>query len=326
MSTTAYASRTYAGEHDLQPIVDLLNLCDSVDKLDDSYGVDDLRNELTRPHFNPERDIQLWEEDEGQLIAYAETPIRNPTEDSAHTEVSLYIRIHPEHRTPELAQQVLAWADARLHELLQERQKPVEVRSWAPDYYTYMQGLLEGYGMQPVRYFFSMDRDLTQPIPAVSLPEGYTLRHVENAEDEEKWVDAYNWSFIDHYNFHPRAIESHRHLLTDKSYRRERDLIAVAADGSVAAIAFCWIDEDYNQRNRAEHGWVYMLGVRRGHRKLGLGRSMLLAGITKLHQDGMKVARLNVDAENPSGALQLYQSAGFVQAKRSIDYWKRLDK
>ena len=38
---------------------------------------------------------------------------------------------------------------------------------------------------------------------------------------------------------------------------------------------------------------------------------MLLAGLHRLKADGMTYARLNVDAENPSGALQLYESVGF---------------
>ncbi|KAB8141819.1 GNAT family N-acetyltransferase [Chloroflexia bacterium SDU3-3] len=325
MSLTAYRTRAHAGEHDLQSIADLFNLCDATDHLDDSYSVEDLRTELTRPGFDPARDTQLWEDEGGQLIAYAETPTRAADDHAAFVEVSLYFHIHPQHRTPELAQQVLEWVDARIGAMRSEKHKPVELRAGAPDHYQFQIDLLEGFGMRGVRYFFTMECDLTQPIPAFALPEGYALRHVENAEDEVRWVEAYNLSFIDHYNFHPRTIERHRHWLSNKDYRREHDLIAVAPDGAVAAFAFCLIDTDYNQRNGTHQGWVCILGVRRGHRKLGLGRSMLLAGITKLREDGATVARLNVDAENPSGALQLYQSAGFVQDRRHISFWKRYE-
>lgn len=56
-----------------------------------------------------------------------------------------------------------------------------------------------------------------------------------------------------------------------------------------------------------------MLGTRRGFRKLGLGRAMLLSGLQALQQAGVETALLGVDSENPSGALHLYESAGFRQ-------------
>ena len=156
------------------------------------------------------------------------------------------------------------------------------------------------------------------------LPEGFTLRQVASAEDEVGWVDAYNLSFIDHYNFHPRTVESHRHWLQEAAYDRSRDLIAVAEDGTVAAFAFCWIDQQANKRNGRCEGSVDDLGVRRGYRKLGLGRAMLLAGLQQLKADDMATAKLNVDAENPSGALQLYESVGFRRTTARVQYLKEL--
>src|SRR3712207_8299806 len=54
----------------------------------------------------------------------------------------------------------------------------------------------------------------------------------------------------------------------------------------------------------------------RSYRKIGLGRALLLAGLHRLKADGMETAALGVDAENPTGALGLYESTGFMKSER----------
>lgn len=67
-----------------------------------------------------------------------------------------------------------------------------------------------------------------------------------------------------------------------------------------------------------------MLGTRRGYRRRGLGRAMLLAGLRVLEQAGMDDAKLGVDAENPSGALRLYESVGFGRIRTWVTHAKEL--
>ena len=49
---------------------------------------------------------------------------------------------------------------------------------------------------------------------------------------------------------------------------------------------------------------------------------MLLAGLHRLKAAGVATAILGVDAENSSGALRLYESAGFHNIRNSISYVK----
>ena len=142
--------------------------------------------------------------------------------------------------------------------------------------------------------------------------------------DVERWVETFNLSFIDHWGFHPLTVERRRHRLTDPNYRPERDLIAVAPDGTFAAFCHCHIDPADNARYERSEGWIGVLGTRRGYRKIGLGRAMLLAGMRLLKAEGMATAVLGVDAENPTGALRLYESVGFYKAESGIAYCKDL--
>jgi mycothiol synthase len=175
--------------------------------------------------------------------------------------------------------------------------------------------------MPIVRYFFTMIRDLSEPIAEPQLPEGFTLAHsTAEPQDVQKWIESFNLSFIDHWNHHPATVESHANWLTNPNYDPKRDLIALASDGTVAAFCFCWIDKDDNERNNRLEGWIDMLGTRRGYRKMGLGKNMLLAGLHRLKEDGMTHAKLGVDADNPTGALQLYESTGFTKLHTYVSY------
>ena len=105
-------------------------------------------------------------------------------------------------------------------------------------------------------------------------------------------------------------------------YHPEADLIVVAPDGTFAAFCYCAIDPDDNEAHNRKEGWIAVLGTRRGYRKMGLGRAMLLAGMRKIREKGMDTAVLGVDADNPTGALGLYESVGFRKDTTEIAYGK----
>ena len=71
-----------------------------------------------------------------------------------------------------------------------------------------------------------------------------------------------------------------------------------------------------------QEGWVKALGVRRPHRKQGLGQALLLTGMKALQDEGMQWAMLDVGTENLTGALRLYEGVGFRPAKRAAAFGK----
>jgi ribosomal protein S18 acetylase RimI-like enzyme len=196
----------------------------------------------------------------------------------------------------------------------QERGQPAHLRAGlhktTPEYVAYRQGVLEALGFRPVRYSYKMARPLGQPIPDASFPPGYTLRTVE-AEEQARWVDLFNGSFIDHWNHHPLSEERNAHWISGPNYRAGGDLLAVAPDGTFAAFCRCEINNEDNAATGRNEGWIEVLGTRRGFRKIGLGRALLLEALHRIKAAGMSAANLGVIANNPTGALQLYESADF---------------
>jgi len=321
MSTQIRFRYRHYTDEDLQAVTDLLNACDAVDKMDDNYSVEDLRTEFEDPALNKSTDMRLWEESEGRLVALGQTKLRESPEDQV-LDGDLYMRILPEYREQGLEEEIMSWAEGRTKEKAAELGLPGRLESYPRDHDSYGRGVFERNGLEPVRYFFEMKRDLSEAIPEPQFPEGFKMIHSRGTADSAAWVDMFNQSFIDHWGHHPATVERHDTWLGHKYYNPERDLIAIAPDGTFAAFCFCWVDPENNERNDRLDGWIDILGTRRGYRKIGLGRAMLLSGLLRLREEGMTVAKLGVDAENPTGALRLYESVGFEVAHSGVAYRK----
>jgi mycothiol synthase len=327
---TKFKSRPNAGEADLQPICDLLNLCNEVDKLEDEpyAAVDDTRRWLDSPELDQARDVRMWEDEAGRLVGLGIAWIAKEDDENGEVDSHLFFRVHPDARNTGLETQIIDWASERVREVGRERGKKAHLRSGlhysSPEYIAYRRGILEEHGFAPVRYGYKMARPLDEPLPKPEFPEGFTMRHAQGEADIEPWVEMFNLSFIDHWNFHPETVEAHKHWLESPKYDPKRNLIAIAPDGTFAAFCFCWIDPEDNEKRGRNEGWIDILGTRRGFRKIGLGRAMLLAGMHKLKADGVDTAVLGVDAENPTGALRLYESVGFKVANKGATYHKDL--
>ncbi len=319
--------RPYAGDADLEAIANLINTCEAVDQLDEGTSVSELQQQFDEPSLDKARDIRLWEGADGQLVGMGRLWIPPVGE---VIDGFLWFRVLPTARGGDLERQIVAWAEGRMREVSQERGVQVKLRSGSRATQSDSPSktlrdriaLLESCGFIADRYFFTMERSLSLPIPESQLPDGFTIRQVRSNEDAEAWVELFNQSFIDHWNHHDLTVESYKHWLTDPDYKPELDLVAVAADGTFAAFCHCDISPEDNKRSGRNEGWISTLGTRRGFRRKGLGRAMLLAGMQRLKVAGVDTARLGVDTENPSGAGQLYESVGFRKVYTQIMYVK----
>ncbi|MBW4592788.1 MAG: GNAT family N-acetyltransferase [Brasilonema angustatum HA4187-MV1] len=167
-----------------------------------------------------------------------------------------------------------------------------------------------------------MRRSLKESIPEPQFPGNFTIRQVKPEQDAEAWVEMHNQSFIDAWNHHPLTVKHYKYLRSHPTYRPDLDLVAIAPDGTFAACCKCIINPESNIRTGHNEGWIDELGTRRGFRRIGLGRAMLLCGMRHLQAAGMDMAKLSVDFYNPNGALQLYESVGFYKLYTWISYVK----
>ncbi len=311
--------RPYAGESDLEAIAHLINTCQSVDRLDEGTSISQLQQEFNEPSLDKARDIRLWEDAEGKLIGFAQLWIPEPGE---VIDGSLWFRVHPDARGGDVEAAAIAWGEVRMREVSAIPGAPVKLRSSARAEDHDRISLLTSSGFKPDRYFCRLARSIWEPIPEPKLPQGFTLIQFPGEQDSEAWVEMYNQSFIDHWNHHDLTVEKFKYDLAKPDYRNDLDLIAVADDGKFVSLCYCEISVDECDRTGRNEGWVACLGTRRGFRKIGLGRAMLLAGLHRLKAAGVETAILGVDADNQSGAMKLYESVGFHNIRNSIAYVK----
>ena len=95
------------------------------------------------------------------------------------------------------------------------------------------------------------------------------------------------------------------------------DIIAVAPDGQVGAFCIVWIDP-LNQV-----GLFEPLGTHPDFQRKGLGRAVMLEGLRRLKQRGMKSAIVST-YEDHLPAIKLYESVGFQVVHRLGTYEKEV--
>jgi mycothiol synthase len=317
--------RAYVGEADLEAIASFLNLCETVDQLGQFYTVSELRQEFTEPGFDPARHMRLWFDETEQLIGFAQMWMPQQTADGQEAEGYLWFRVHPKARGQGLEIDMMAWGEVQVWALGRERGLPARLRMSCRESQGDRILLFENCGLVYERCFLRMERSLMEPIPSFQLPDGFVLAHSQGQRDIEARMTLHNQSFMDHWNHHPATIEEWSHWDSDSHYRPELDLVAIATDGTYAAYCRCHIDLENNAARGVREGWINVLGTRREFRRRGLGRSMLLAGLAVLRDEGMEVAKLGVDTGNVNQAQSLYESVGFRKVFANLAYTKRLD-
>lgn len=313
--------RPYKSETDLETIAELLNSSESANEFHEWPSPAEILMQLEAPSVDKQRDICLWEDSNSQLMAIAGLMIPEIGADIAGI---LWFRVDPQTKGNNLAAQILEWGEKRMGEVGRERNVKVKVLCGTHGDNSQRISLLESCGFEIERYFLTMERSLTEPIPEAEFPEGFTLKHIDSEVDAAAWAEMFNQTFIDHWNHQDITVESVKDKLNDPKYRSELSLVAVAPDGTFAAFCDCQIHPENNQLNKRKDGFVNPLGTRRGFRKQGLGRGILLSALKFLKAEGMETAMLYVDADNLSGATRLYESVGFQRVNTQIAYIKEV--
>ena len=182
------------------------------------------------------------------------------------------------------------------------------------------EALLRAAGLVPIRWTFLMRRPTLDDIPDAPLPAGLEFRTV--ATDHHRAIAlADDEAFRDHWepeDFREAAFEA---LFSNAEL--DTGLWVVAWDGDeVAGSVQSWIWRHENEQLAVRRGWLESISVRRPWRRRGVARAMTAEALRKLRSAGMDEAMLGVDADNPTGALGLYEGLGFaVDTRMEIFGW-----
>lgn len=302
---------------DAERWAELLAAVEKVDQDGEHYDADDLLEELEHPKLQAAKDtIGLWED--GLMVGYGSVRGADQVVDvhRVHIEGS----VHPQWRGRGLGTAVLAWLDRRAIELHHERHPEVagEIGAQAISTNASALALFGRHGYEPCRYFFHMERALgAEPIADAVVPEGLRLVPFDPAYDENL-RETHNEVFLDHWGSSPRDADTWKVWFTGaRAFRPGLSFLVLDGD-RIAAYSLGYEYVADTAATGIQEVYVGQVGTRREYRGQGLARAVLAGTIAAAEAAGFRRASLGVDAENPTGALGLYERLGFRTKTKTI--------
>lgn len=190
--------------------------------------------------------------------------------------------------------------------------------------HTHQAALFEGAGYRIVRYYNEMHRSLGDGLPEVVVDDGLELVGF-GPELHEPVRLAHNDAFRDHWGSEPRDEEGWGFVVNDPLARPDLSAVAVErSTGRVAGYQLASHDAVSAVSRGYKEGYTDLLGVRREFRGRGVAQALLADAMRRFAAAGMDKASLDVDSENPTGALALYAKMGYVPVNTSMAWDKEL--
>lgn len=238
----------------------------------------------------------------------------------------VWIFVGPEHRGT-TAERLQDWLNHRAREVAQTQgriDRPRVLGSWALEGQDWRRRLLEGRGFSAVRWTIEMERPSLEDIAEPPVPDGISLRGVDaDAASLRRVWDASGEAFEDHWGGIDRSDAAFEVWRTDPN--TDPALFVVALDGAeIAGGVLPIVNAAENRALGVNRGWLMSVFVRRAWRRRGIGAALVAAALGRLRDHGLSSAVLTVDADNPTGALGIYQRAGFILSGREISYRRGL--
>lgn len=156
-----------------------------------------------------------------------------------------------------------------------------------------------------------------EPLPAVHLPDGVTLRSFVPGRDDEEFLRVNNAAF----DWHPeQGGWSHRELderAAEDWFDPAGFLLALDSEGRL--LGYHWTKVHPATAEEPAMGEVYVLGVDPAGHGRGLGRVLTLAGLHHLRDRGLGTVLLYVEADN-GPAVRVYERLGFTVHAADVNY------
>jgi Acetyltransferases len=302
---------------DLDTLVELCAALAASDHPEWTETREELHDELTHSWVDLERDSVLGEAD-GQVVAFGIQSLMPNAATIVRSIASGGVR--PSHRGRGIGRVLLDWQRARARQQLAT--SDLELPGW---FLLYVEErnesgmrLAERAGLPLVRWFTKMERDLAAPIPDLPVPEGLVFRP-PTAADADRIRAARDDAFRDHWGSQPTTDEGWASAMGQPTVRFDLGMLALDGD-EVAGFVLTDVYPDDFESQGYRGGYIPLVVVRRAWRRRGVAPALLAAVFRAHRAEGFEKVALDVDSENPSGALGLYTGMGFVPESRSVAF------
>lgn len=293
------------------------------------FAKDQIAIGLSGAHFSRRTDSMIALGPDGMAIAFGTA---KRTEDpTTEVEVALEGTVRPDHRGLGIGRALLSWQEARARQILTETggDLPAIITVASREENPQNQALYASTGFAPVRWWLELWRPLSAELPATALPAGIALVPF-TARRSEATRAAVNDAFRDHWGTQPITRREWEAGGGASAFAPKLSRLAIAGGGTlsdpsrVVGFALSDVDRDAWAANGGPFGELGMIGVVRDWRGRGLSTALIADTLRAYRGAGLDRAMLNVDAENPSGALGMYERLGFRAEDRAVTFAKRV--
>ena len=274
---------------------------------------EDIKRFWSFPDVDLETDVWVVETKDGKIVGYEEFYDKH-----AHAHLVGDGYVHPDFHNLGIGTTLLRTLERRARQQMQfaEPDLRVFIRNGVAGNDEAACQLHENEGYKAIRHSWHMEIKLDKAPKLIPFPDGTELRPFILEQHNHAVYEAHEEAFSDHWGHIRGTFEQWNHHVIEHG-NFDPSLWFIAWDGNeIAGYCIC--------RYRMETGWVGTLGVRRRWRKRGLGEALLLHSFNEFYKRGTTTIGLGVDAQNPTGATQLYKKAGMYVASEAVIYEKEL--
>ena len=159
----------------------------------------------------------------------------------------------------------------------------------------------EASGFTPYRRLHRMER----PLPMTDGTAAIDWRPFRPGADDATWLEVNRLSFAAHPIQGTMVQEDLDRAKADSSFDPAGFVITSEGDQMTG---FCWTK--IHSDAKPPVGEIYIIGAHPNYQGRGLGRALVLAGLDWLHDQGLTIGMLYVEADNDP-AVRLYLRLGF---------------
>lgn len=163
--------------------------------------------------------------------------------------------------------------------------------------------LFESSGYREARRFYEMTIELTEEPPAPVLPEGLIVDGLRD-DEYEAFYGALNEAFAEHWEWHPPPYDEWLERRRGQHRDEHGPVWFVVRDGDELA------GVTRNDADVAGGGYVGAIGVRPTWRGKGIAKALLYRTFAEFWRRGTTRVTLDVDTQNETGAVMLYERVG----------------
>lgn len=237
--------------------------------------------------------------------------------------------VHPVYRGRGLGAAILSWAVHAAPRLSSDHfpGHPLEVLCAIKEFDVPAAALFSGHGFTPVRWLRTMTRSVDGPdLPPVLVPAGieivpYGLAREDSADLDEQVRVAKIVAFREHWGVTPTRPQMWRTLFVGPEFQPDLSPLALdAATGEIVGLVITHLRTAETAATGRRDAHVNNVGTLPQARGRGIGSALMATMVLAAHEHGFDTSSLAVDSANATGALSLYDKAGFVVTGTWVTY------